>query len=83
MSELDILTLDNNKDYVIAKILKYKDKEYFLLISVDNDENLLDEKLILEKIIVDGNESLKTIQDELTYKIVAEKFAKLLLEGIK
>lgn len=83
MSELDIITLDNNKDYVIAKILNHKNKEYYLLIAVDKDENLLDERLILEKVIVDGDESLATIQDELTYKIVSEKFAKLLLESIK
>ena len=79
MEELDIITLDNNKDYVISKILNYRDKEYYLLIEVDNDENLLEEKLILEKF----NDSLKYIEDELIFKIVSEKFAKMLLNDLK
>lgn len=79
MEELDIITLDNNKDYVISKILNYKGKKYFLLIEVDKDENLLDDKLILEYI----DNSLGYIDDELTYKIVSEKFAKMLLEDLK
>ena len=41
MNELDILTLNNNRDYVIGKMLKFRDKEYLLLIEVDNDDNLL------------------------------------------
>ena len=64
MEELDILTLDNGKDYVIAKMLEYKDRYFLLLIEVDKDENLLDEKLVLEKIIDNKDEYLQMINDK-------------------
>lgn len=81
MNELDILTLNNNKDYVIGKMLNFKNKEYLLLIEVD-DDNLLEEKLILEKIRVNNKLLLKEISDKLIFKIVSEKFAKMLLEDL-
>lgn len=83
MEELDILTLDNNKDYVINKIISYRNKEYLLLIEVDKDENILDEKLILEKVKTDKGYILSIIKDEIIHKIVTEKFAKILLEDLK
>ena len=73
MNELDILSLSNNKDYVIGKMLKFRDKEYLLLIEVDNDDNLLDEKLILEKSKVNNTLLLKEISDTLIFKIVSQK----------
>lgn len=82
MNELDILSLSNNKDYVIGKMLKFRDKEYLLLIEVDNDDNLLDEKLILEKSKVNNTLLLKEISDTLIFKIVSQKFAKMLLEDL-
>ena len=72
MNELDILSLSNNKDYVIGKMLKFRDKEYLLLIEVDNDDNLLDEKLILEKSKVNNTLLLKEISDTLIFKIVSQ-----------
>ena len=83
VEELDIITLDNNKDYVIAKMLKHNEKDYLLLIEVDKDENLLEEKLIVERVNDSTIQYLKRIDDDLTNEIVSEKFAKLLLNDIK
>lgn len=82
MNELDILTLNNNKDYVIGKMLNFKNKEYLLLIEVDENDNLLEEKLILEKSKVNNKLLLKEISDKLIFKIVLEKFARMLLENL-
>lgn len=82
MNELDILTLNNNKDYVIGKMLNFKNKEYLLLIEVDDNDNLLEEKLILEKSKVNNKLLLKEISDKLIFKIVSEKFARMLLENL-
>lgn len=82
MNELDILSLSNNKDYVIGKVLNFRNKDYLLLIEVDNDDNLLDEKLILEKSKVNNTLLLKEISDTLIFKIVSQKFAKMLLEDL-
>lgn len=83
MEELDILTLDNGKDYVISKMLKYNDKEYLLLIQVDDEENLLDEKLIVERVKEFDDYYLKIVDDDNTKKIVSDKFAGMLLEDMK
>ena len=83
MEDFDILTLDNGKDYVIAKTLEYNGSTYLLLIEVDKDENLLDERKILEKLVDGSEEYLKMIEDNNIYKIVSEKFAKMLLEDLK
>lgn len=83
MEELDILTLDNGKDYVIAKMLEYKDRYFLLLIEVDKDENLLDEKLVLEKIIDNKDEYLQMINDKKLYEVVSSMFAKMLLQDLK
>ena len=83
MENFDILTLDNGKDYVIAKSLDYNDKNYLLLIEVDKEENLLEEKLVVEKINDGGEDYLEIIEDEKLYDIVSSKFAKMLLEDIK
>ena len=81
MNLYDIITLDNNKDYVICKTLSYKEKEYILLVQVDEEENLLEEKLIVEKI--NSCNTLKMINDSNLKQIISEKFAKMILEDLK
>lgn len=83
MQELEILTLNDNKNYVIVKTLEYNTKKYFLLIEIDEEENLLNQKIILEQITIDDNIMFKTINNNYIYQIISEKFAKLLLEDIK
>ena len=83
MEQYDILTLDDGNDYVINKITNYNGKEYFLLIKVDKDENLLDEKLIVEKRLNGKDYVLATIDDDLVYQAVSAIFTKMLLEDLK
>ena len=83
MEELDILTLEDGKDYVIAKTLTYNNRNFLLLVEVDKDENLLNNKLVVEKINDGGEDYLEIIEDEKLYGIVSSKFAKMLLEDIK
>lgn len=82
MKELDIVTLDNFKDYVIVSSLKHNNRRYLLLVNVDKNENLLEEKLILEEVDIEGFCTLKEIDNDLTNKVVCEKFAKLLLNYV-
>lgn len=79
MDLYDVLTLDNNKDYIICKTLNYQEKEYLYLIQVDEEENLLEEKLIVEK----NGKTLKKIKNSNLNQIISEKFAKMLLEDLK
>ena len=64
-------------------MLEYKDRYFLLLIEVDKDENLLDEKLVLEKIIDNKDEYLQMINDKKLYEVVSSMFAKMLLQDLK
>ena len=39
--ELDILTLDNDKEYVIADICEYQGKKYAFLVDIKNNANII------------------------------------------
>lgn len=78
MNLYDIVTL-YNKDYVISQQVFYNDKEYLLLIEVDENEDLLEEKLIVEKVTTENGYGIKNIKDLEIYKEVKSRIVDLLL----
>lgn len=78
MNLYDIVTL-YNKDYVISQQVFYNDKEYLLLIEVDENEDLLEEKLIVEKVKTKEGYGIKEIKDSEIYKEVKSRIVDLLL----
>ena len=78
MNLYDIVTL-YNKDYVISQQVFYNDKEYLLLIEVDENEDLLEEKLIVEKVKTKEGYGIKEIKDSEIYKEVNSRIVDLLL----
>lgn len=74
MEKYDILTLENNKDYVINEITNYNGHEYLLLVEVDSDENILDEKLIVELIKTNDGYDVEIVDDKDIYEIVSNIF---------
>lgn len=78
MELYDIVTFDN-KDYAIAQQVFYNDKEYLLLIEVDENEDLLEEKLIVEKVTTANGYGIKNIKDAEIYKEVKSRIVDLLL----
>lgn len=81
MEKYDILTLDNGKDYTISQMVEFNGKDYLLLVEVDDDENILEEKLIVEK-NKDTNE-LVVVNDEEEYKNVSSIFTKMILQNLE
>lgn len=74
----DILTLENNKQYTVIKYLEYNDSEYYLLIEVDENEELLEEKLIVKKIEIDSEIGVAPIADPDEFSEVKEMFVNML-----
>lgn len=75
IEEYNILTLDNNKDYAITKIIDYDNFEYLLLVRVDEEENVLDEKIIAKKIIDNDNQvSIEVVTDKNLYDVLINLF---------
>jgi len=62
----DVITLDNNKEYVVVNIGTYKSKIYVYLISHDE---MLDTKFCLLE-----NDTLRLVQDEVTFKALLDIF---------
>lgn len=79
MEKYDILTLENDKDYVINEITNYNDHKYLLLIEVDSNENILDEKLIVELIETEDGFDL----EEVTDKDIYDNISKIFIDMIK
>lgn len=79
----DIITLEDNTEYTILKMLSESNKNYCLLAPVDEDEEPNMEEL---KIVELKKENDKTIVEELDKELnqsLAKKFLNLLREGIE
>lgn len=60
-----LLTLKNNKKYVVLNQAIYKEKNYFYVVGVTEDESdVLDEFKILEEFEKDGTTYVKTVKDQ-------------------
>lgn len=82
MEKYDILTLDNNKDYVINEIADYNNHKYLLLIEIDSNENILNEKLIVELIKTDGGFDLEEVTDKDIYDNVSKIFIDMINDDL-
>ncbi len=49
IEKLDIITLEDDQDYVVVDILNHDDQEFYLLNLVDENENLLKGSKVMKK----------------------------------
>ena len=79
----DIITLEDNTEYTVLKIIDKGEKKYCLLAPVDEDENPDMENIKIVELIKENNDTIiEDIEDELSQKL-AKEFLKLLREGIE
>lgn len=71
IKENDILTLDNNKKYIVISSINYKNKKYYYLLDVDDNKNAM--------ICYEENNELIKIDNEKNDK----KFIDLLVKQMK
>jgi len=76
----DILTLENEKQYTVVKKLSYNDYEYYFLIEVDENEDLLEEQMIVKKVVVEGEVGVAPITDEEEFEKVKDIFIDMLYQ---
>lgn len=68
IEKLDIVTLDDNKEYAVVEKIVFNNNEYVLLNEVDKEENLLNHSIIMKVILSNGSvyfDYIKT-EEELT-----------------
>ncbi len=79
----DIITLEDNTEYTVLKIIDKGEKKYCLLAPVDEDENPDMENIKIVELIKENNDTIiEDVEDELSQKL-AKEFLKLLREGIE
>ena len=77
----DIITLDNQEEYTVVKILKENEKKYFLLAPVDEEEEPDFENIKIVEEKIENNEIIiEEIDDENLLKDLSNKFLTLLRE---
>jgi hypothetical protein len=76
IEKLSIITLDDNKRYVVVEILKEREHEYLFLNQIDDNEELLEEKIIVENIKTDNGYIINPIEDKDIITNICQKFLK-------
>lgn len=76
IEKLSIITLDDNKRYVVVEILKEREHEYLFLNQIDDNEELLEEKIIVENIKTDNGYIINQIEDKDIITNICQKFLK-------
>ena len=57
----DVLTLDDNNEYLVLKILDLQEGNFYLLSKLDEDEDMTDEILIVTE---NSDNTLSPVEDE-------------------
>lgn len=79
LNVLDILTLDDNKKYVISAIANYNDITYLLIVDINDNENIK----IVEKRIYENEIRLGLVDDPELFKNLMPIFYKNGMEALK
>ena len=80
----DIITLDNDEEYTILKILNEKENKYYLLAKVDEEEEPDMENIkIVQEVLEDGTIAIEEIEDETLLKKLSKDFLSSLRENIE
>lgn len=74
---LDILTLENNKDFIVVSKINYNDNEYVLLNEVDKNEEMLNNSVILKVLRKDDSVYFDEIKSTEELEAVVKQFENL------
>jgi hypothetical protein len=68
-----VIVLGNNKKYAVLNQAIYKDKNYFFVVGVTEDEeNLTDEFRILEETVRDNKRFVSPVKDQATIDLLSK-----------
>lgn len=74
---LDILTLENNKDFIVVSKINHNDNEYVLLNEVDKNEEMLNNSVILKVLKKDDSVYFDEIKSTEELEAVVKQFENL------
>ncbi len=80
----DIITLKDNTEYAVLKILNYQGKKYYLLAPVDEEEEPnMEEIKIVEEQKENDKTMIKEVEEEDTLKELSKMFLSSLRETLE
>lgn len=74
IEKLSIITLDTDKKYVVVETMSYNDHNYLFLARIDDNEEILEEKIIVEQVKTDKGYGVKPIEDKEIMKSICQKY---------
>ncbi len=79
----DVFTLEDDKDYTVAKMANYDDAQYLYLIEVDDEDNLKEEnQKIVKRVVKDGEDSVEIVTNKEELEAVSKIFFELFQKDI-
>ncbi len=84
MNKEEVITLENNKEYVILDTVMYKDEKYLYCVGIDKDEIPTKEYLYLKGIKENDEFYVENVEDQETLNAIVALFtANYLSENIE
>lgn len=74
MDKEEVITLENNKEYVILDIVIYKEEKYLYCVGIDKDEMPTKEYIYLKSIEENGEYFVENIEDKETLNAIVALF---------
>lgn len=79
----NIITLENEKEYLLVEGITYKEVDYVYAVAVDEDEMLDPTDVdIFQVVKEDGDEYVQELEDESLKKVLKKVFLKIMLEDL-
>lgn len=79
----NIITLDNEKEYLLAEGITYKGTDYVYAVGVDEDEMPDPTDVEIYQVVKeDGDEYVQELGDENLKKVLKKVFLKIMLEDL-
>ncbi len=78
----NIVTLENEKEYLLLEELDHDDKKYVYAVRTLEDDTPTDEYVIFEVLHVDEDEYLKDVENQELYDELVEEFKDIVADKI-
>lgn len=72
----DIITLEDNKEYLILDIIKYDNEEYMYCVMIDEFDNVTNEYIYVKCIQENNDIFVEEVEDKVVLENIIEIFSK-------
>lgn len=74
MSTNSVITLDNDKNYLLLEKVEFESRNFFMAVYLNEDEEPTDEYMIFEEILEDNEKYVEEVEDERILSNLLELF---------